>query len=131
MPTPDKTIDVSKLISEARELADSEECRDCRCAPCTCGRREKLALMVPQLADALESVAKENAESEQELELVQTSFNNLLRDHKSLRAELAAVAKELDALREAISATIEDLDAIDDDYVGNGHLARHASKRAR
>jgi hypothetical protein len=100
--TPDKTIDVSKLVSEARNKQFGAMYRPFNCSDC---RKD-----IPALCDALESAAKENAELAEELVAVtkeRDDFDNtnalLWDDITALRLQLAAVAKERDAAVEALT----------------------------
>ncbi len=92
---PDKTMDdVSKLVSEAREAAE-------------CLEQDFNRDAVFDVCDALESVAKENAEKERsfaellkDLDAAHEDVEKLTEWREADKDQLAAVAKERDGLRE-------------------------------
>lgn len=100
---PDKTMDdVSKLVSVARAEADWQ-CDNCN-----------VSIILRPLADALESVAKENAELKEQRGKEANNYLKLINrvahldyDNADLTGHLANVAKERDALQEALTIIAE------------------------
>jgi hypothetical protein len=98
MPTPDKTMDdVSKLVSHWRERMDEL---------LTNGTFAALAIFIhdvmPKACDALESVAKENADLRKEQETDAAMWKVQRDTQAKITAQLAAVAKERDAAMKAL-----------------------------
>jgi DNA repair exonuclease SbcCD ATPase subunit len=103
MPTPDKTMDdVSKLVAEARALAEKQNGRHDMCSVRDCDFVKNSRAALRALADALESVAKENEVAAGALRNTRTELHQRNGTIMELQTQLAAVAKERDALREAL-----------------------------
>jgi len=97
-PTPDKTIDVSKLVSEARAYVD----RAAKFIDDEGQWSPSRPYLVPALCDALESVAKERDEKQALYEMTYRQLKLEEAACDEAEAKLAAVAKERDAYAERI-----------------------------